>query len=78
MAAVITTMAQAEAALDEAMADYEADTGECPDEVWFDLVVATAQAIEDDDLAREFCRTQTGSIPHDLEPRLGRKDWIGG
>lgn len=77
----ITTLAEAELALAEAMADYEADTGECPDEAWFDFVVSTAHMIIDDGnkaLAREFCRTQVGSIPQDLEPYLGRKDWIDG
>lgn len=73
------TLAEAETALAEAMRDFEADTGQPSDGVWLDLVVATALMIIDEgdkDLAREFCRTQVGSIPHDLEPWLGKKDWI--
>jgi hypothetical protein len=77
---MINTLNEAEAALNEAMRDFCADTGEpSADGVWFDLVVATALMIIDEgnhDLAREFCRTQVGSIPHDLEPWLGKKDWI--
>ena len=74
----ITTLAEAELALAEAMDDFEADTGESAEGAWYDFVVATAWLIKDDALAREFCRTQIGSIPHDLEPRLGKKDWIDG
>lgn len=73
---MIETLAQAEAALAEAEKDYEADTGECADAVWYDLVVATAHGIEDDDVAREFCRTQLGHIPYDLEQRLHPKEWV--
>lgn len=73
---MITTIEQAVVALEEAMADYEADTGQSAESAWYDFVVATAHLIESDDLAREFCRTQIGSIPHDLESRLGKKDWI--
>jgi hypothetical protein len=79
---VIKGRRKAEAMLADAMADYEADCGEAADEVWHDLVVATAQAILQEDwplkeeVAREFCRTQVGSIPLDLEPQLGKKDWI--
>lgn len=78
---MITTLEEANAALAEAEQDFTADTGQPSDGVWFDLVVATALMIIDEgnhDLAREFCRTQVGSIPHDLEPWLGRKDWIDG
>ncbi len=77
---MITTLEGANAALAEAEQDFCADTGESSaDGVWLDLVVATALMIIDEgnhDLAREFCRTQVGSIPHDLEPWLGKKDWI--
>jgi hypothetical protein len=79
---VIKGRRKAEAMLESAMADYEADCGEAADEVWYDLVVATAQAILQEDwphkeeVAREFCRTQVGSIPLDLEPFLGKKDWV--
>lgn len=80
---MITTLRQAEKALAEAMSDYEADCGEPADEVWFDLVVATAFDIVTQSshadaklLAREFCRTQIGSIPQDLEAHLGTRDWI--
>ncbi len=45
------------------------------DDIWHDLVVAFAHFM-DDDTAREWCRTQIGTIPFDLEHRLGRKDWI--
>jgi hypothetical protein len=44
-------------------------------DIWYDLVVAFALDL-DDDTAREFCRTEVGSIPHDLKDRLGDKDWI--
>lgn len=72
-----------QAALDKAKKDLEigiqetlADNPEMSeDDIWYDLVVAFAWDL-DDDTAREFCRTQIGSIPHDLESRLGRKDWI--
>lgn len=79
----ITTLAEAEAALTQAIADYEADSGRSSDDVWYDLVVATAFRIVLEDpegatLAREFCRTRLGQIPHDLEPYLGKKDWIDG
>lgn len=79
---VIKGRRRAEAMLADAMADYEADCGEPGDEVWFDLVVATALSIVQEDgphaveVAREFCRTQIGSIPLDLEPYLGKKDWV--
>lgn len=80
---MITTLKEAEAALAEGLAEHEADTGQAGDEVWYDFAVATAQMIALDDpspaglaLAREFCRTQTGSIPLDLEPYLGKKDWL--
>jgi hypothetical protein len=75
----ISTLKQAEEMLAEGLADYEADTGQAGDEVWFDFVVATAHLIIEEGnevLAREFCRTQIGSIPGDLEPYLGRKDWV--
>ena len=75
------TLDEAKEMLAEAERDFEADTGGCADEVWYDLVVATAHNIllehpGCEDVAREFCRTEVGSIPHDLEPMLGRKDWI--
>jgi hypothetical protein len=81
---VIKGRRRAETMLANAIADYEADFGEgAADEVWFDLVVATAHTIVTDDpspvglaVAREFCRTQIGSIPQDLEPWLGKADWI--
>lgn len=76
---MIKSLTEANAALAEAMRDFEADTGQPSDGVWLDLVVATALMIIDEgdkELAREFCRTQVGSIPHDLEPWLGKKDWI--
>lgn len=79
---VIKGRRKAEAMLTEALADYEADTGHAGDEVWYDLVVATAHNILLEngplakEIAREFCRTQTGSIPLDLEPYLGKKDWV--
>lgn len=81
---VIKGRRRAEEMLAEAMLDYEADCGGAGDEVWFDLVVATAQFIVQEngpyavEVAREFCRTQIGSIPRDLEPYLGKKDWIDG
>jgi hypothetical protein len=62
-----------EVAIEEAIGDNPELTA---DEIWFDMMVATAWNIEDDDTAREFCRRQCGSIPYDLEGRLGRKNWI--
>lgn len=78
------TLEEMTAELEQAIVEFEADTGESGDEIWYDLVVATAWSLLAEEgygeevlaLAREFCRTQVGSIPHDLEPVLGRKDWI--
>lgn len=61
-----------EIGIQETLAD-QPDLSE--DDIWHDLVVAFAWDL-DDDTAREFCRTQIGSIPYDLEARLGAKDWI--
>ena len=74
----------AEEMLEDAIADYEEDTGESADGARFDLVVATAHGILADpttfphaeDTAREFLRTQVGRIPQDLVPYLGEKDWV--
>ena len=41
-----------------------------------DFVVSACFDIADDDLARELCRVELGFVPYELEPRLGRKDWV--
>lgn len=46
------------------------------DEIWFDMMVATVYNIENDAVAREFCRRQCGSIPQEHEARLGKADWL--
>lgn len=67
---------QAERDLEIGIAETLADMPELSeDDIWHDIVVAMAWEL-DDDTAREWCRTQLGTIPYDLEARLGRKDWI--
>ncbi len=62
--------------IQETLADNEGSGFELSeDDIWHDIVVAMAYDM-DDDTAREWCRTQIGSIPYDLEQRLGKKDWI--
>jgi hypothetical protein len=45
------------------------------DDVAHDMVVSVAWNCTDE-VALELCRTEIGSVPYDLEARLGRKDWI--
>ena len=70
----------AEAMLADALADYEEDTGRAAvDDVWRDLVVATAQGILAEagsipyaqDVAKEFLRSELGGIPFELRALLG-------
>jgi hypothetical protein len=72
----ITTIEDAEhelqVSIDEAIADNP-DVG--PDDIAHDVVVAVAWNCTDE-VALELCRTQIGSVPYDLEARLGRKDWV--
>lgn len=56
----------------EAMADNP-EAGE--DDIAHDMVVSVAWNCTDE-IALELCRTEIGSVPYDLEARLGRKDWI--
>lgn len=59
-------------------ADALADTA-FPDEIEIDardLVVAVCFEINSDDICRELCRTQLGYVPYELEPRLGKRDWL--
>lgn len=54
-----------EVALEEAAADnpdMEIDPA--------DMIAAVSWSIENDDVARELCRTQLGFVPHDLVGRL--------
>lgn len=72
------------AALDEAIADYEADTEGPADDVWYDLATSvlwnfmTENPPTDERVtaAREFCRIEFGYIPGALEQFLGRADWL--
>lgn len=80
---VIKGRRKAEEMLEEALADYTEDVGEdATDDVAHDLIVATCFTIlterwpHAEDVAREFCRTQLGSIPFDLREHLGEKDWV--
>lgn len=78
------TLEEMTAEFEQALNEFVAETGEAADAVWYDFVSSTAFTLltvedfspEAVELAREFCRTQTGSIPHDLEPYLGKKDWV--
>ncbi len=74
---------KAETALEAAIADCVAD-GMDPETAAHDLIIGVAHGILMQDnphrvtIAREFCRTQFGYIPQELEPWLGRKDWLDG
>ena len=78
------TLDDLNAALGEAIADYEADNETSAEGVFYDLFVATVMnfilhtypTYEAWLTAREFCRTQLGYIPHSLEQFLGRADWL--
>lgn len=80
---VIKGRRKAEEMLKEGIEDYREDLGEeITDEVWYDLVVAIAFTILQVneplavEIAQEFCRTQIGSIPYDLQGQLGTKEWV--
>lgn len=67
---------QAKADLEVGIAETVAENPEIgEDDIWHDLVVATAYDM-DKDTAREWCRTQLGTIPHDLESWLGKEDFV--
>lgn len=71
-----TTLDEAQAALATAMSDVMGDNPDASeDDVAHDMVVAVAFECTDE-VALELCRTELGSVPFDLERRLGRQDWI--
>jgi len=73
----IRTYDQAIAELEAAQRDTAADFGEeYLDEAHRDLVVSVVWGIADDEVAREFCRTQLGYIPFEHEERLGARDYL--
>lgn len=80
----MSTLDDLNAALGEAMADYEADNETSADEVFYDLFVSVVMNFmaenepteEREDAVLEFCRTQMGYIPVSLEQFLGRQDWL--
>lgn len=73
---MITTVDQANIELEAAIADMRSEFGEEVDDCVADLVEGVAYNIENDEVAREFCRTQLGYVPLILEGRLGRIDWL--
>lgn len=54
--------------------DAQAD-GVDTDSCWNEIVEAGCWDLETV-VARELCRRELGYIPHALEPRLGRADWL--
>lgn len=80
----MSTLDDLNAALGEAIADYEADNETSADEVFYDLVISVVMTFilytypskETRHTAREFCRTQLGYIPQYLEPFLGEAEWL--
>lgn len=80
----MSTLDDLNAALGEAIADYEADTETSAGEVWYDLAVSVLWNVMTEDpptdervtAAREFCRTEFGYIPGALEQFLGKADWL--
>lgn len=54
--------------------DIEADTGE--EAEWHDVVVSACWGDWSVEVQRELCRTKLGHIPHELESRLGKTDWL--
>ena len=72
----IETIEDARAELQAMEADAIADHGDEVEIDPTDLVVSVCWNIEDTELAREFCRTELGYIPLDLERRLGKRDWL--
>jgi hypothetical protein len=75
---MITTVEEAQHELQVAIEEVAADMDCSPDDIDIahDMIVSVAWNIEDDDVAREFCRREIGWVPHDLEGRLGKKDWV--
>lgn len=71
---MITNIDAAEDAFNAAESDAQADNPGIEIE-WHDLVVSVAFDC-DAPTALELCRTKLGYVPHDLESRLGVKDWI--
>lgn len=59
-------------AIDEACAENE-DVN--PDDVAHDMVSSIAWMCTDE-VALELCRRELGSVPFDLEARLGKGDWV--
>lgn len=73
---MITDYDEAYRELEAAVRDTIADNPEVSeDDVWHDMVASIALMC-DDATALELCRTQLGSVPFDLEARLGRGDWV--
>ena len=80
----MSTLDDLNAALGEAIADYEADNETSADDVFYDLFVSVVTNFLIDHplthhvktLTREFCRTQLGYVPSDLVATLGRADWL--
>lgn len=78
------TLDDLNAALGEAIADYEADNETSADEIFYDLFVSvvmnfiihTDPSKEAWHTARQFCRTQLGYIPTGLQQFLGTADWL--
>lgn len=71
------TQDKMDAALDTAIADYEADSGGSADEVFYDLFVSVVlDYVDHPEAAREFCRVHMGYVPQCLVPHLGKADWL--
>lgn len=75
---MITNIDAAEDAFNAAECDVLADMGDMEGETpWHDIVVSVAFDC-DDATALELCRTKLGHVPHELEQRLGKHDFIDG
>ncbi len=74
---MITTLEDAQHEVQVFGDEYRADMGEDVEIDHGDVVVSICWNIEDDKLARELCRVELGWIPLELQPRLGKTDWVG-